>query len=278
MIKIFTDTSALYTPDEGKKQSITVFPLSVSINQQTYHEFVDIQTEEFYKQVVQGHIPSSSQPSIGMVMEAYQANPDDEIIHLCMADGLSGTYQSALSARSGVENNERIHVINSRTLCAPHRYMLDAIVQDVKNGLTVKEVLSHIEAMAATSCSFLIPQDFSFLKRGGRLTPLAATIGGALKLKPVMMQTADGTRLEKFTLARTMGKAIDNIIEELKKRGVDHTYSLGIAHAFALEQAEAIKLKIQAAFPAMKIDLFELTPAFITQGGPQCIAVQVIKC
>ena len=93
-----------------------------------------------------------------------------------------------------------------------------------------------------------------------------------------MMQTDDGCRLEKFTLARTMGKAIDQIIQDMRQRGVDASYKIGISHAYAKEQADDILTKIKTAFPDTAIELFELTPAFITQGGPQCIAIQAIQC
>lgn len=278
MIKIFTDTSTMYTPQEGSAKGFKVFPLSVTINNKTYQEFVDIDTPTFYDEVIKGHVPSSSQPPIGLLMEAYEECQNDEIIHICMADGLSGTYQSALSAKDSADSKENIHIINSKTLCAPQRYMVDKVMELVADGKNTSEILDKIQQMADSAFSFLIPQDFSFLKRGGRLTPLAATIGGVLKLKPVMMQTEDGCRLEKFTLARTMGKAIDTILEEMRKRGVDASYSIGVSHAYAKEQAEGIVNKIKAVFPDTKIELFELTPAFITQGGPQCIAIQAIQC
>ncbi len=278
MIKIFTDTSTMYTPQEGAEKGFKVFPLSVSINNQTYQEFVDIDTPTFYEQVLKGSTPSSSQPPIGMLMEAYDECQNDEIIHICMADGLSGTYQSALSAKDSAVSKENIHVINSKTLCAPQRFMVDKVMELVAEGKNTNEILLEIQRMADSAFSFLIPQDFSFLKRGGRLTPLAATIGGVLKLKPVMMQTEDGCRLEKFTLARTMGKAVDMILEDMRRRGIDSSYSIGVSHAYAKEQAEDIAAKIKNDFPDIRIELFELTPAFITQGGPQCIAIQAIQC
>lgn len=125
--------------------------------------------------------------------------------------------------------------------------------------------------------SFLIPRDFSFLKRGGRLTPLAATIGGMLKVVPVMTLTEDHRRLEKYTMKRTMGKAIEAIIECFEQMGVDETYYMTITHADVQEDALKVEERMQAAFPHTEIDVFELSPVFITQGGPGCIAVQVIK-
>lgn len=278
MIKILTDTSTLYTPADGEALGITILPLSVTINNETYREFVDIDDTAFYKIIAEGHTPTSSQPPIGEVMEAYEKYENDEIIHICMADGLSGTYQSALSVRDGAKNKENIHVINSATLCGPHRHMVESVIQKVKDGITMDELLVYLEEIKKTNISFLIPQDFSFLKRGGRLTPMAATLGGLLKIRPVMTTTPDGCRLEKFTVGRTMTKAVDAVIAELLKLGVNEEYFITVSHAGVLEQATSILERVQQAFPNNKIDLFDLSCAFITQGGPQCVAIQAIKC
>ena len=69
-----------------------------------------------------------------------------------------------------------------------------------------EEVLKEVDRLCNSHKSFLIPQDFGFLKRGGRLTPLAATIGGLMRIVPVMTQTDDGRKLEKHSIARTMKK------------------------------------------------------------------------
>ena len=79
---------------------------------------------EFVEIVRAGNVPASSQPPVGGVIENYEKYPEDDIINICMADGLSGTYQSALGAKAGLANESRIHVVNSATLCGPHRYMV----------------------------------------------------------------------------------------------------------------------------------------------------------
>ena len=278
MIKLLTDTSTLYTPTDGEKMGITVFPLSVTINNKTYQEFVDINDKAFYDIIKENHVPTSSQPPIGLVMETYEKYKNDDIVHITMADGLSGTYQSALSAKDSVDNNEHIHVINSETLCGPHRAMVDSVFQKINEGIDINSLLTYIEKVKETNISFLIPQDFNFLKRGGRLTPLAATLGGLLKIRPVMTTTPDGCRLEKFTVGRTLGKAVDAVFAEMKSRGVNEDYIISISHAFVLDEAKEIVEKAKLAFPNTRIELYELSCAFITQGGPQCIAIQAIKC
>lgn len=114
-------------------------------------------------------------------------------------------------------------------------------------------------------------------RRGGRLTPMAAAFGSVLKLKPVITQTSDGKRLDKFCVKRTMKAAIGEIVDHMKEKGVDNRYITYVSHARALKDALYAKEALEKAFEGMEIRLLELGAAFVTQGGPQCIAIQYIE-
>lgn len=275
-MKIIADTSTLYTPEEGKAIDLTVLPLSVTVNGKTYTEYVDITSKEFVDIVRAGGVPTSSQPSVGGYIEAFEKTTEDTIV-LCMADGLSGTYQSAVGAKNSVENNEHIHVINTKTLCGPHRYMVNKAMKMKADGISFEEIKAEMEKLCNENISFLIPSDFDFLKRGGRLTPIAATALGMLKIVPVMTQTEDGKRLESFGIKRTHKKAVDAVCEKLKEIGVNENYLISVSHADVKEQATETLNQISEHFPNTKIELLDLSPAFITQGGPGCIAIQAIR-
>ncbi|MBR3841436.1 MAG: DegV family protein [Erysipelotrichales bacterium] len=275
-MKIVADTSTLYSPTEGKTIDLTVLPLSVTVNGKTYTEYVDITSKEFVDIVRAGGVPTSSQPSVGGYIETFE-NADEDTLVLCMADGLSGTYQSAVGARNSVANNEHIHVINTRTLCGPHRYMTNKALKMKSEGASFEAIKAEMEMLCDNHISFLIPSDFDFLKRGGRLTPIAATALGMLKVVPVMTQTEDGKRLESFGIKRTHKKAVDAVCEKLKEIGVNENYLISVSHADVKEQAIATVNQISEYFPNTQIELLDLSPAFITQGGPGCIAIQAIK-
>ena len=233
--------------------------------------------EDFYARIKAGQHPTSSQPPIGDVVEIYEKYPEDEIINISMADGLSGTYQSAYMAKGMVENSDRITVINSKTLCGPHRYMVEKAQKMKEAGHKAKEIVAWLMAATEKHESFLIPQDFAFLRRGGRLTPMAAALGSVLKLKPVMTQTPDGKRLDKFAIKRTMNSAIKAVVEHMKEKGVGKDHLIYISHADALKDALYAKKMIEEAIEGAVIKILELSPVFVTQGGPQCVAIQYIE-
>ena len=276
MVQIVTDSSVLYTEEEAKAAGFDVIPLCVSVGDMDGRD-LQIYMEEFYGRIGKGEIPRSSQPPIGDVVEVYEKYQDADVLNICVADGLSGTYHGALSARDMVENRDRITVFNSRTLCGPHRYMVEKAQKMKEEGKGIPEILEWLKSAAEKTESFLIPQDFGFLKRGGRLTPVAAALGSVLKLKPVMRLTEDGTRLDKFFVKRTMSAAVSGIMDHMKKKGIDGRYLLYIVHAAAPKEAGAIREMIEAEFKGIGIQMMDLSPVFVAQGGPGCVAIQYIE-
>ena len=277
MIKIVSDSSTLYSKEEAKKNNLDVRSLSVTIDNKSFKELEELTTEGLVKLIEEGAGPSSSQPAIGDVVEMYEEYPDAEIINISMADGLSGTYQSACMAKTMVDHGDNITVINSKTLCGPHRYLVDVAVKLVEAGKTKSEIISEVEALIETSTSFLIPKDFDYLVRGGRLSPLVGRIGGLVKLVPVMTLSEDCTRLEKFATKRTFKKAIQAICEDFTNKGVNEEYKIYISHACDEELALSAKEMIEKQIANTEIEVILLTPVFTTQGGPGCVAIQAIK-
>ncbi|MEG0564966.1 MAG: DegV family protein [Hungatella sp.] len=276
MVKIVSDSSSLYTTEEGQKVGLTAIPLCINIGDLQGRD-LQIDMAEFYERIQKGQIPTSSQPPIGEVLEVYEVFADADIINITMADGLSGTYQTACAAKEMAANKDHITVFNSMTLCGPQRYLVDHALEMEQVGSGVKEIVDWLETASKKSESFLIPQDFSFLRRGGRLTPVAATVGSLLKLKPILQLTKDGMRLDKFGIKRTMTSAVSSIIKYLGGVQLGEQHLMYISHADAYRDAIHIKELFETAFPKLEVRLLELGAAFVTQGGPQCIAIQYIE-
>lgn len=273
-MKIITDSSVMFSVEEGAQRGMTVLPLVVSIDGQTWLEYEDISAEEFLAKVRAGALPQSASPPPALTLEAYDT--DDEVIHLAMANGLSGAYEVACGLSKQARHPEHVHVVNTRTLCVPHRVLACAAVQMARQGLNAAAVLEVLDAQIVTAHSYLIPEDFDYLRRGGRLTPLAAKFAHLVKAFPVMRQTDDGMRLEKMKVARSFSKAINAVADDLEARGVGEGFFVSASHADNPCQAAEASRILAERFPNCRHGVFELGPAFITQGGPGCLAIQAI--
>ena len=277
MVRIIADTSTLYSAREAEAAGFSVTPLSVTIAGNSYREFDEISAEEFVAIIRQGHMPTSSQPAIGAVAELYEQFAGEELLNVAMAHGLSGTYSSAVAAAQLSAEPERITVLNTRTLCGPHRYLAEKAVALAGEGLSRKAIVQKLEELMDTAKSYLIPDDFDYLRRGGRLSPLVSHVGKAAGLTPVMTQTENGERLTVASIRRGFGHALKYLAKELGKAGVGEGWVVYITHADAMDKAKQAEEALKAVMPGADYRIHPLSPAFITQGGPGCVAVQYIR-
>ena len=275
-MRIIADSPALYTPEEGREVGITVVPTCTIIDGEVYRDYEDINGEEFLQKIEEGAVPTTSQPAMGDVVDVYEST-EEEILFFTIGDGLSGTYQNAQGAKNCVDNPERIHVIDTKTLAGPQRYLIQRALKLKEMGMGIEKIKEEIKKNIDSSMSFVIPEDFEFLRRSGRLTALAAKIGTMVRIFPVMTQTEDMRRITVLTIKRTQKQAVDAIVEQMKESGVDENYLITISHAGVCEKAKKVMNQIKGTFANTKMEIHQLAPSLMTHGGPGCVVVQAIR-
>ena len=276
MVRIVSDSSTLYSVDQAREAGFAISPLSVTIAGKSYREFSEISAREFVDIIRQGHMPTSSQPAIGEVTALYEEFAGKPILNIAMADGLSGTYRSAVAAAEICDNAADITVLNTRTLCGPHRYIVQRAVEMAREGKTLEELLRWLQVRIDSAKSYLLPADFDYLRRGGRLSPLVSHVGKLAGLVPVMTQTEDGCRITVASIRRGYSAAVKYVAEALQKKDIGLGWRVYVAHATTQERAELARQKLLEALPGAVIEVVDLSPAFITQGGPDCLAIQYV--
>jgi DegV family protein with EDD domain len=270
-MKIITDTGSLMSQAQALELDIELLPLQVAILGKNYRDYFELKSADFVEMVKKA-IPNSSQPAIGDVMEVYERTKN--ALHITMTKGLSATYDSALGILNSM-HTEGITLFNSKTLAGTQKYLVE-LAASLSKDKSVEEIVERMNKCLSSCQSFLMPTDFDYLKRGGRITTLAATLGGFLKLKPIVMHVEGSERLEKFGSGRTWTNAIDQIIDRMIENGVSYTHKIYISHAFNLEVAELAFKRIKERIQNIEVDILELSPVMITQGGPGCVAIQYI--
>lgn len=275
-MKIVADTATLYSPEEGAQMDVTIIPVGVEIDGVAYKDYVEISCEEFLQKVAEGGVPRSSQPAIGELIDVFEGTQEETIV-LTVGDGLSGAYQNAVGAKNSMDENEHIHILDSKSLAGPHRYLVKKAVALREKCQDIETIIKELQKSIDSSVSFVIPTDFDFLKRSGRLTPVAAKIGNMIKIVPVMTQTEDRKRIELFAIKRSSKKAVEAIINHLKSMKVDAEYIISVGHAGAQEKAKEVASQIRNHFQETLIEILHLSPALMTHGGPGCITIQAIR-
>ena len=274
-MKIVTDTASLISPAEGNAMGISVIPASVVLGNQSYRDYLDISCEEFARRLSQGEIATSSQPAIGEMLEALETS--EETLYLSLGSGLSGTHDTAVAARKLAEDPQRIHIVDTQTLAGPLRYLVRKAVALRAEGMNLEHIKETLRSSILSSVSFVIPEDFEFLKRSGRLTPLTAKIGGVLKLLPVLTQTEDRRRITPVAIKRSWKGALETIFHRLRELQIGRDHLISVCHGGTVEKASRILEQVRAQFSAAETELLELSPALMTHGGPGCIVIQAIR-
>lgn len=136
--------------------------------------------------------------------------------------------------------------------------------------------MDKLNALMDTAKSYLIPEDFDYLRRGGRLSPLVSHVGKMANLTPIMTQTDTGERLTAAGIRRGYGHAVKYLMKEMVKAGVGKGWQVQISHADAADKALQTLNALKETIPDAEYRIHPLSPAFITQGGPGCVAVQYI--
>lgn len=277
-VAIVTDSNSGITQAKAREYGIYVLPMPFMINDETFFEDIDLTQEQFYEKLTGGAQIGTSQPSPESVMGLWEdlLREYDEIVHIPMSSGLSGSCQSAIMLAQDYEG--RVQVVNNQRISVTQRQScLDAKLLAAK-GMNAREIKDFLEEDKFNSSIYIMLDTLYYLKKGGRITPAAAAIGTMLKLKPVLQ--IQGDKLDAFAKARTVNQGkttmINAIRNDIEKRfgGLteDRHIWLQIAHTHNEAAAEAFKQEIAEQFPGYDIHVDPLSLSVACHIGPGALA------
>lgn len=282
-IAIVTDSNSGITQAQAEELGIHVLPMPFMIGDKTYFEDIDLTQEQFYELLTTGEDISTSQPSPESVLKLWDEllKEYDEIVHIPMSSGLSGSCQSAMMLAQDYDG--KVQVVNNQRISVTQRQSaLDAklLVQKDMNAAQIKDFL---EADKFNSSIYIMLDTLYYLKKGGRITPAAAAIGTLLKLKPVLQ--IQGDKLDAFAKARTtsQGKSmmINAIKNDIENRfgGFSEEPGVWLQIAYSHDRAAALAWseEVAAAFPGYEIHMAPLSLSIACHIGPGSLALACCK-
>ncbi len=253
-ISIMTDSNSGITQEEAKALGIKVLPMPFLINGQTYFENISLTQEEFYKRLEQDIDISTSQPSPEAVLDAWEEllQESDGIVHIPMSSGLSGSCQTAKMLAE--EFDGRVQVVdNQRVSVTQKQSVMDALYL-AEQGKNVSEIREYLEEVKFESSIYIMLDTLKYLKKGGRITPAAAALGSALRLKPVLQ--IQGEKLDAFSIARTKKQGVSKMLSamenDIKERfgGMENIQNIHllVAHTNNEEAAKDLAEEVRKRF------------------------------
>ncbi len=283
-IAIITDSNSGITQKQGEELGIYVLPMPFTINEETYFEDINLDAEKFYQEQAAGSDILTSQPSPEAVMGLWDKLLNEgyeEIVHIPMSSGLSGSCQSALMLAQDYDG--KVQVVNNQRISVTQRQSAMDAKALAENGYHADEIREKLEEDKFNSSIYIMLDTLYYLKKGGRITPAAAALGTILRLKPVLQ--IQGEKLDAYAKARTteqgksiMVKAIKSDMENRFDGITDGTgYHIAMAHTQNLAAAEAWREEVLKEFPAAEIYIDRLPLSIACHIGPGALAITVSK-
>lgn len=278
-----TDSNSGITQKEAAGLGISVLPMPFMINDATYFEDINLTQDRFYEFLENDAVVSTSQPSPDSLIHMFHKllAEYDEVVHIPMSSGLSGSCQTACMLAQEPEFDGKVFVVNNQRISVTQTQSVLDAVELAKKGYDGAQIKKILEEDKFNSSIYIMLDTLFYLKKGGRITPAAAALGTLLKLKPVLQ--IQGEKLDAFAKARTksagksmMLQAIKNDIEN-RFGGFDESakerVTLHIAYTKDAEEAELWKQEVMEAFPGFRLRMAPLSLSVACHIGPGALAL-----
>lgn len=283
-IAVMTDSNSGITQIEAKEMGITVLPMPFIIDGKTYYEDISLTQEEFYEKLAQNADVSTSQPSVEDVLKYWDKALEDadELVYIPMSSGLSGSCSTAQMLSK--DYNGRVQVVDNQRISVTQRQSAMDAMELAGRGMNAAQIKELLEQEKMQSSIYIMLATLTYLKKGGRITPAAAALGTALRLKPVLQ--IQGEKLDAFTIARTkkqgVAKMINAMETDIKERfggmeNMDHIH-IEVAHTANEEAAKEFEEELREHFGVKnEIICNPLSLSVSCHIGPGALAVACSK-
>ncbi|WP_066175619.1 DegV family protein [Bacillus marinisedimentorum] len=265
---VVTDSTA-YLPEEVRKElNIHMIPLNVIFGNESYQEEVEMKTGDFYDKIKHSEeLPKTSQPAIGQFVDLFEklAKDYDAIISIHLSSGISGTYQTALSAGTMVEGAE-VYAYDSEISCEVQGFYVREAARLTLKGVDPQEIIVRLDEMKKSVRAYFMVDNLQHLQRGGRLSGTQAFVGSLLQVKPVLV--FEDTKIVPYEKIRTEKKAVKRIKELFHEDAKDGAAITATAiHANRPEKAEALKKDLEKQYPNVEVNVSYFGPVIGTHLG-----------
>ncbi len=282
-VAVITDSNSGITQKQAEELGIKVIPMPFFINGEVFYEDINLSQEQFYAKLEEGADISTSQPSIGDILDLWDKTLKeyDEIVHIPMSSGLSGSCETAMMLANDYEG--KVFVVDNQRISVTQKMSVLEAIDMADEGMSGKEIKEYLESTKLESSIYITLDTLKYLKKGGRITPAAAALGTFLKLKPVLQ--IQGEKLDAYAKARTLKQAktimIDAITNDFVTRFKDtkdaETMNIAVAYSGDSKEGEILREELKNLFPTHDIVMEPLSLSVSCHIGPGSVAVACAK-
>jgi DegV family protein with EDD domain len=276
-VRIVTDSTADIPLDQAKASDITVVPLTVFFGDEAYLDGVELDSESFYAKLhASKDLPRTSQPPPAAFQEAYKRlinERADAILSVHLSSKLSGTYQSACTARDTLPDTFQkipIEVIDSLNISIAMSRAIIRAAREAREGVSLPEIKAHLLNELARTRILCVLDTLEYVRRGGRIGGARAFLGNMLSVKPIIsLKDGEVIAVEQ---PRTRSKAYARIAELVQEMGeIEYISIAETTDGYAQQLEKEIKTVYAGDLP-----IYKLGAVLGTHTGPGTAAIAVV--
>ena len=233
----------------------------------------ELDVKEFYNKMREGEKTSTAMINETIATEYFTnlAKEGKDVLHISFASACSGTYESMLKASRALYQNAKTktYVVDSLCESAGQGLLVKLVVEYAKTH-TIKETYDYTNDVKNRVNLLFTVEDLSYLARGGRISRVSATVGNALKIKPLLSVDEVG-KLTPRTKVMTRRLSINKLIEKTKEKFTGESSKIIIGHSDCTETAEKVKSELLCLTSDIEIE--NIGPVIGAHSGPGTLAI-----
>lgn len=278
---IFTDSTSDLPVNMIEQCNIGVIPMAFQVGSDSYLHYPDareIGFHDFYQRLRAGETSVTTQINYNTYIEYFSPLLQEgrDVLYISFSSALSGTYNASLIAAEDLMAKypgSRVVCVDSRAASVGEGMLVYYAAQKKQEGLTIDELKDWILANRSSMCHWFTVDDLNHLKRGGRVSAVAAVVGTALGMKPIL-HVDDQGRLIPVSKTRGRKKSLEELLVHMKNTCVHPDEQVVfIGHGDSAEDAEYLAELVKKEFAVKDVILSYIGPVIGTHSGPGTIAL-----
>ncbi len=271
-----TDSGTGFSTEYWKEKGIYSLPLQLTIDGKPYAEGENISYDQIIDNLHNQVMMKTSLPSLGRIEDLFEEikkDGFDGVFCVPICRGLSGTLDAMESAANQV--GLAFYGFDCFTTAVLQGHCIETAKSMYEHGHTIEEIMAELETIAKHADTVVLCDDLQHMKRGGRLTPAAAMLGGLLKIKPILhLDESTAGKVDVLDKVRTMSRAQDRIIDHLAEVNLPENADITVAHVDSEEAAVKFAQKFRAKYPKATIRVIDLVSAVGIHTGLNALCVE----
>ncbi len=275
---ILTDSACDLKPDYLEGLGVKFLSLSFVFTDEdkSYGNF-DLSPTDFYAQMKNGRSAKTSAVNVSAFKDFFECELKEgkDILYLGFSSGLSTTYNSACIAASELSEDypeRKIICVDSLAASAGFGMQVYLTVKEKEKGASLEETADFAKRVVPSLAHWFTVDDLEYLKRGGRVSPTVAFVGGLLGIKPILHVDDEG-HLTKVTTARGRRASINALADKYSENALDRDGPVWISHADCEEDAKALAAVIKEKYGAEVSLITDVGPVIGAHAGPGTVAL-----